>query len=342
MITVIIPTYKRPHLLKRAIESVLKQTHQQFKIAVYDNASGDETFEVVNECIAKDKRVEYFCHKENIGMMANYKFAFNNVDAPFFLFLSDDDLLFPGFLEKSIEIFERQADIAFVAGSALIMTEGGRVVRVPLSLWPKEGFFSSKDGVLEMVGKYPIPSCVLFRREMVEKIEIDGENPLLWDCDFLLHVGIRFPFYIFKEPSGIFLQHPNSYSSFQNINHWVKGTERIISRLKKCEMANDIEMEKIESLMMSDLKISVFNYIRHCFGQEKYEELRDAAALYRSRFGSQSKIQILILATKICKNIWIARWFIKLLKFVKKSLKKEGSLQNDYGSYSKWLKGQNL
>jgi glycosyltransferase involved in cell wall biosynthesis len=36
--------------------------------AIYDNASGDETAEVVSEFAKKDARVKYHCHPENIGM----------------------------------------------------------------------------------------------------------------------------------------------------------------------------------------------------------------------------------------------------------------------------------
>jgi len=46
-VSVIIPTYKRAYLLGRAIESVLDQTYQDFEIIVVDDASSDETREVL-------------------------------------------------------------------------------------------------------------------------------------------------------------------------------------------------------------------------------------------------------------------------------------------------------
>ena len=67
LITTIIPTYRRPKLLRRAIMSVLNQTSPHFQICVYDNASGDETAAVVAEFSKNDPRVKYHCHTENIG-----------------------------------------------------------------------------------------------------------------------------------------------------------------------------------------------------------------------------------------------------------------------------------
>jgi len=53
LITTIIPTYRRPKLLRRAIKSVLGQTFPHFQVCVYDNASGDETPDVVAEISSK-------------------------------------------------------------------------------------------------------------------------------------------------------------------------------------------------------------------------------------------------------------------------------------------------
>ena len=48
-ITTVIPTYRRPELLQRAIRSVLDQSYPHFKICVYDNASNDRTPDVVKQ-----------------------------------------------------------------------------------------------------------------------------------------------------------------------------------------------------------------------------------------------------------------------------------------------------
>ena len=62
LITTIIPTYRRPKLLQRAIRSVLNQTYPHFQVCIYDNASGDDTAAVVAEIAKGDPRVKYHCH----------------------------------------------------------------------------------------------------------------------------------------------------------------------------------------------------------------------------------------------------------------------------------------
>ena len=62
-VSVIIPTHRRPVLLKAAVQSVLDQTFQDFEIVVVDDASGDNTKEVV-EAFA-DPRIRYLAHDSN-------------------------------------------------------------------------------------------------------------------------------------------------------------------------------------------------------------------------------------------------------------------------------------
>ena len=56
IVTTILATYRRPHLLKRAIRSILNQTFTDFQLCVYDNASEDETGAVVRDFMKADSR----------------------------------------------------------------------------------------------------------------------------------------------------------------------------------------------------------------------------------------------------------------------------------------------
>jgi GalNAc5-diNAcBac-PP-undecaprenol beta-1,3-glucosyltransferase len=70
LVTVIIPTYKRPTLVPRAIESVRRQTHRNIEILVIDDCSGDSTGEVVRAI--PDTRLKYIRHEVNKGLPANF------------------------------------------------------------------------------------------------------------------------------------------------------------------------------------------------------------------------------------------------------------------------------
>lgn len=67
-VSVVIPTYNRAHLLGRAIKSVLDQTYQDFELIIVDDASSDNTGQVV--ATFADPRIHYLRHEKNRGAAA--------------------------------------------------------------------------------------------------------------------------------------------------------------------------------------------------------------------------------------------------------------------------------
>ncbi len=237
-ITTLIPTFRRPALLKKAIGSVLSQTYTNFEIWVCDNASGDETPGVVASF--QDSRLHYHCHETNIGMIGNYQFSLSLIKTPFFSFLSDDDILFPNFFETAIGQFQKYPEAGFVAGSTIIATPDKKIVRIPLDEWEREGKF---EGMSPLVGQYPVPTTVLFHSDILKHVSIDSDNPLFWDCDYLLQIASKFPYVISKKPCGLFLHHPDSFSNSQDLLHSEAAFKKLLARFPlKSELEHDLNL----------------------------------------------------------------------------------------------------
>src|SRR5258708_39787124 len=122
LITTIIPTFRRPQLLRRAIQSSLAQSFTDLQVLVLDNASGDETAAVVTKLIKTDGRVKYHCHPENIGGGNNFQYGLQHVTTPFFSILSDDDILLPDFYVTAKQAFTAHPQASFVACCPFHMT----------------------------------------------------------------------------------------------------------------------------------------------------------------------------------------------------------------------------
>lgn len=103
-VTVVVPTYNRASLLEGAIRSVLGQTYPSFSLVVADNASTDETADVVASFA--DDRIEHVRRPENIGLLGNFNASLEGVRTPYCLVLCDDDLLHPDFLAATVPLLE--------------------------------------------------------------------------------------------------------------------------------------------------------------------------------------------------------------------------------------------
>ena len=68
MISIIIPTYNRARVLPRAIDSVLKQTYENWELIIIDDGSTDNTQEILQSY--HDHRLRYIQHEKNKGVTA--------------------------------------------------------------------------------------------------------------------------------------------------------------------------------------------------------------------------------------------------------------------------------
>lgn len=109
---VLIPTYNRARLLRRAIESALAQTYQDLTVVVADNASTDETPRVVEEL--DDPRLVYLRHPSNLGQQANFDFCLGYGGAEYVKIMTDDDVLYPSVMERSVRVLDERPRVGLV------------------------------------------------------------------------------------------------------------------------------------------------------------------------------------------------------------------------------------
>lgn len=105
LVSFCIPTYNRPEYLRRAIESCLAQTCQDFEIIITDNSTNDESAQIVAKI--NDPRIRYYSNNGNIGATPSHIRAVSMVRGKYVQFLMDDDLIKPKFLELMIDAFKR-------------------------------------------------------------------------------------------------------------------------------------------------------------------------------------------------------------------------------------------
>jgi glycosyltransferase involved in cell wall biosynthesis len=214
VITCVIPTFRRPQLLSRAIKSVLDQSFANFKICVYDNASGDETSRVVDALAAQDPRVQYHCHLENIGLQGNFIYGLSQVNTPFVHLISDDDFLLPGFYARAVDALQANSGAAFYSGGILSAQPDGQV-RYFLRYGVEGDQTYGPPGLFHFVARSSRTwTAAIFRREAVERVGgLKKETGYSFDLDLILRAAARFEAVLSDDPYGVFVMHPGSRTS---------------------------------------------------------------------------------------------------------------------------------
>lgn len=110
LVSVIIPTYKRPDNLKMAINSVINQTYKNIEIIVVDDNNPNTSYRAITENIMKDymnyDNIKYLKHKKNLNGSAARNTGIKEAKGRFITFLDDDDEMMHDKIERQISKLE--------------------------------------------------------------------------------------------------------------------------------------------------------------------------------------------------------------------------------------------
>jgi glycosyltransferase involved in cell wall biosynthesis len=104
------------HLLKSAVESVLRQTYDPIELVVSDNASTDGTEAYCRELAAREPRLRYVRQAVNVGLTANYGAVYAAATGTYYMALGDDDHPDPNYVAECVAALESDGSLVVAAG----------------------------------------------------------------------------------------------------------------------------------------------------------------------------------------------------------------------------------
>lgn len=114
-VTIGIPTFRRPEMLRRALESVARQDYQSLEVIVSDNATeGDEVSAVIAAFRDRIGGLRFVRHEKNIGATRNFEFCLAEARGDYFMWLADDDELSANSLAALAHPLEADSSIVTV------------------------------------------------------------------------------------------------------------------------------------------------------------------------------------------------------------------------------------
>jgi glycosyltransferase involved in cell wall biosynthesis len=192
-VSVVIPTFRRPKRLERAIESVLHQTFGDFECIVIDGGSKDETAHVVSRITEKDPRVRYV-EIEDLGISASRNAGVRESRAEFVAFLDDDDEFLPRYLEKVIEAFRELPEDVGAVGTNLFGKDPA-------------GFFSAVSRSSPFPSHlWGIGNLYTFRKKVFIEDEIWYDEKMRGqeEWDFGIRFGAKYRIHVIEEPLAVY------------------------------------------------------------------------------------------------------------------------------------------
>jgi glycosyltransferase involved in cell wall biosynthesis len=183
-VSVIVPTYNHADYLGEAIQSVLDQTFSDFELIVVNDASTDNTDEVVGQY--DDPRLKYIKHQENRYAAAARNTGIKASCGELIAFFDGDDLMHPEKLQTQVTFLKEHPEIGLTYCSRFEIDVSG----LTLSIVQAPNNVTLSDLVLG----YPYaPSEVVLRREWPFKIELFDESFVFHaeDPDFFMRLALK-------------------------------------------------------------------------------------------------------------------------------------------------------
>ncbi len=195
--TVVMPTHNRAGLLKRAVASVLTQTYKDFELIIVNDASSDNTREVVDGF--SDERIHYLYREECGSASAARNTGICAASGNYVAFLDDDDEFLPTFLEEMKNLIDANLKVnpGFLWCNVVREYEEKDGVRIVEDL-PWKPHFASLDKAYEGFLRHRRTGTnygLVVRRDCFDRVGLFDESmPAAEDTDFLIRMAREYPF----------------------------------------------------------------------------------------------------------------------------------------------------
>jgi len=123
------PVYNALPYLDEAVESILKQSFQNFEFVILDDASTDGSTERLREWAESDPRIRLVEMKENLGPVSSSDRVARSASAPLVARMDADDLSHPERLSRQYEVLREHPDVGVVGCLCDLVDASGRKIR---------------------------------------------------------------------------------------------------------------------------------------------------------------------------------------------------------------------
>lgn len=179
LVSIIIVNWNGRRFLRDCFTSIDKQFYKNIEVIFVDNASKDDSVAFIKKNFPKTKII---INKKNLGFAEANNIGYRKAKGEYILFLNNDTRVTKNFLRELVKLLEADKNTAGAQSKILLMDDPHRLDSVGAFL-TKTGFLyhygiAKKDSPKynEQIELYSAKgACMIFKREVLEKIKVDGE-----------------------------------------------------------------------------------------------------------------------------------------------------------------------
>lgn len=184
MVSVVIPVYNGQSVIEACVQSVLAQDVREMELIVVDDGSTDGTWPLLERLAAADERIR-IVHQANAGVSAARNRALEECRGEYIRFVDADDVLPPGSMRTLLEKARETGSDLVIAGYTEVVgpVRNARCLRKCEDTLPLNDVLPHMN-VWANSFYYGVLWNKLFRREIIERLQVRFISGLNWGEDF--------------------------------------------------------------------------------------------------------------------------------------------------------------
>ena len=181
-LSVLLPVYNGENYIKKAIDSVLKNSYKNIELIVINDGSKDLTLEILNSI--PDDRLKIFS-KENSGLIETLNYGLKKCSYPIVMRMDGDDIISHNKIENQLSFFKKSGSILAGTSGYLIDSHGNK--RAPIDLPTKHN--DILKSMLKMSPSFIHPSVMFYKDAVLKVGGYDSNFKHAEDFDLFLRLS---------------------------------------------------------------------------------------------------------------------------------------------------------
>lgn len=221
-ISIGLPVHNAGEDLRRAIDCILGQTHRNFELIISDNASTDETTELLTkEYASRDPRIRLTRQTTNCGAFPNFVWVLKQAQGDYFMWAAHDDYWSDNYVQVLVELLDTSPDACLATALTRITATGkwGEIQKSTFPSAPNQGRWNT----LEVFIRYSAGTwCYgVFRREFLLSVVGELRSYPFFSADRIWLFGLILQNRIVGDDRAVFY-YTSTYGKYCNLTRRVK------------------------------------------------------------------------------------------------------------------------
>ncbi len=208
-VSVCIPTYNSAPFLAQTIDTILSQTFNDFELIIIDDASRDETVDIIRLYAEADPRIVFIRNERNLGLAGNFNRCLELAQGELIKYVLADDYFLHS---EALSLFVRAMEdpkISLAASGRLVVDKDGIPLRVASHYREglcRPGIDIIRDGLFRFHNSIGEPTAVIFRRSQAKR-GFDSRYRQILDLEMWFHLLEQGRFFYLADPLVAFRVH---------------------------------------------------------------------------------------------------------------------------------------